>query len=344
MDEEAMLLALAKIPGDAAPRLAYSAWLAERGDPRAAYLRVEDRLRTTPLGMPVRREQGQVWRAARAEVDPAWLSRVEVGAPVPAWVPSAARNPPHLGLEDWFGWASRSHYEWILLAALAPIEAVARTLIANRSGIGPAASVWKQAVPVERGRNHDSVGGTIPFVQLHGHAWTVAMYSTFSYSSPANHAAETDARNLSAQLGTLAVTYAAENTSSATAYHLFECGELIEYAEDAPGEARFASKRRPLPLPITPRHFPADLFRAMGLYIPGFYASGTGVRLDVPEVADVARADLLDIRQPSRVINQVEMIQYLTEFPEIHQLYDEGYEPSGRLRDGVEEDEDDIPF
>ena len=39
-DEEAFLRAVALAPADDAPRLVYADWLDDRGDPRAAYLRL----------------------------------------------------------------------------------------------------------------------------------------------------------------------------------------------------------------------------------------------------------------------------------------------------------------
>ncbi len=106
--ESALLAALAASPTDPAPRLAYLDWLEARDDLRTAYFRAEDQLRTTPLGDPARQALGQVWRAVRAAQDPAWLTLVEPVAPVAAWVPTEARQPPHLGMEDWDQWASPS--------------------------------------------------------------------------------------------------------------------------------------------------------------------------------------------------------------------------------------------
>jgi uncharacterized protein (TIGR02996 family) len=346
MDEERLLVALNETPGDPVPRLAYAAWLEERGDPRSEYFRVEDRLRKTPLGDPSRRILGRDWRERRATLDPAWLARVEPGAPVPAWVPIEVRRPPRVGLDDWHEWARQSHYEWVVLATLAPIEAVVRAVIEVRLGSDPdsalASGVWRRGVPVQRGEQHERGSPGIPFVQLTGHAWTVAMYDTFHLSLTTYHAAQDDARELSDRLGTLAVEYSAEDTSSATGYHLYECGELIEFAEDAPGEARFASRRRPLPWTAAPRNFPDDLFRALGLYLPGFYAGGTGIRLGVPEPGDFTRADLLRIGWQYREDRLEGAIRRNDGFAEIHRLYDEGYDPEGGL--AGDEDEVDIPF
>jgi uncharacterized protein (TIGR02996 family) len=346
MDEKTVLVALDENPGEAGPRMAYAAWLDDRGDPRSEYFRAEHRLRDAPPGGRSRHALGRAWRELRGAQDPAWLARIDRGAPVPAWVPIEARRPPRIGLDDWQDWARRSHYEWVILAVMAPIEAVVRAEIEARAGSDPdaalASGLWRRGVPVRRPQDYESGAPGIPFVQLERHAWTVAMYDTFHFSIPSSQAAEADARELSDRLGTLAVEYSAEDTSSATGYHLFECGELVEFAEDAPGETTFASKRRPLPWPAAPSDFPGDLFRALGLYVPGFYAGASEVLLGVPEPAELGRADLLGLRWHYRETGLVDVVRSDAGFAEIHRLHDDGPDPSGGP-DGAGDDED-IPF
>jgi uncharacterized protein (TIGR02996 family) len=351
MDEDALIDALNEALGEPGPRMVYADWLEERGDPRSEYFRAEDHLRRAPLGDPSRRELGRAWRDRRATMDREWLARVEPGAPVPAWVPIEARRPPRIGLDDWHQWASESHYEWVVLAVMAPIEAVARAVIEARTDSPPdsavASGLWRKGVPVRKPEPYEHGAAGIPFVQLKGHAWTVAMYDTFNLSTSSYYAAQEDAQALSALLGTLAVQYSAEDTSSATGYDLCECGELIEYAEDAPGDLSFVSKRRKIPWPESPRGFPDDLFRALGLYIPGFYAGGPGVLVGVPEPDDFARADLLDIGWQSREFRLKDEIQRQAtrrdESFEIYRLRDHGDDPTEEPEWGDEEDGD-IPF
>jgi uncharacterized protein (TIGR02996 family) len=302
VDEEGLLAAIDESPGQVGPREAYADWLRDRGDSRYQYLDAERRLREAPLGAPSRRELGRAWRELRAAQDPAWLRRLEPEAPIPAWLPAEARRPPRLGLDDWHEWASESHYEWVVLAVLAPIEAVVRAVIEARTNSSPGAALasgpWEKNVPVGPARNGDSVADGIPFVQLRGHAWTVAMYDTFRLSLESQRAALSDAATLSDRLGTLAVVYAAEDTSGATGYELFECGERIEFAEWAPGEeVVFESRRRPPPGDEALDDFDDDLFRALGLYVPGFYAGWDAVRVGILEPTEVARADVLSTRK-----------------------------------------------
>jgi uncharacterized protein (TIGR02996 family) len=354
MDEDALIDALNEAPAEPGPRMVYADWLEERGDPRSEYFQAEDRLRRAPLGDPSRRELGLAWRDRRATMDKEWLARVEPWAPVPAWVTIEAWRPPRLGLDDWHQWASESHYEWVVLAVMAPIEAVARAVIEARSGTDPESALasgrWEKDVPVREPAPYEMGSGGIPLVQLKGHAWTVAMYDTFNLTMNSYYAAQDDALALSARFGTLAVEYSAEDTSGVTGYHLFECGELIEYADDEPGEGVFASKRRRPPWPRIPRGFPDDLFRALGLYVPGFYAGGPGVLAGAPGPSDFARADVLHIgwgdrkvRDGSSLEDAIQRASIRNEDSfEVHRLGD--HEDGDPMDEPDWDEEDDIPF
>jgi uncharacterized protein (TIGR02996 family) len=78
MDEEAGFIdAILANPSEDATRLVYADWLEERGDPRAAYLRLECQLAR------ITRRLGQLGE----RVDPAWRARsqrVAGGTPVRA--------------------------------------------------------------------------------------------------------------------------------------------------------------------------------------------------------------------------------------------------------------------
>ncbi len=289
--------------------------------------------------------------------DPAWLARVEVAPPAPGWLPVEVRRPPENGLDDWREWAARSHYEWVLLAVLAPIEDVARTVVELGMGMTPEGAVaarrWLRGVAVGSDSTTGSrVGRIIPFLQLTGHAWTIAMYCTFNCTISAMNAAEAHALALSDRLGTLVATYAAEDTSSAVGYVLFECGEEIETFDEEPGEITFGSKRRPPPDPSAAKDVDGDLFRALGLYLPGFYAdSEGGVHLDVPGPSRRARADLLDLDFGSEPLDHQAILEASTyrtrmsSYPAIHVISIDdfgGYDPEGY--GGEDEDEDEPKF
>jgi uncharacterized protein (TIGR02996 family) len=355
VDDEEFLDALADHPDDEHYRLAYADWLEENGDPRGEFLRVESLLRSTPLGDPSRQGLGRRWRELRASLDGGWQVRIAQSSPAPWWLPPEARRPGRVGVRDFDREMSRSHWEWVILAVLAPIDAVARALIETRAGAEPEASLasgrWLRDVPTRRGRTGDRVSSLVPVIQLKGHAWTVAMYDTFNLSMPSYLSAQVDAQRLSDRLGTMAIEFSTEDTSGATGYHLFECGELAEYAEWGAGSDCFASKRRPrLPWPEFPRDYPEELFRECGLYLPAFYAgegrSGPCLALDAPAVADVGRADLLDIRGDFREGGAMTLPEIRAEFVEFHVLQDEdfGEGPWGDDAPNDDAGEEDIPF
>lgn len=348
MQDEAFLRAIRASPQDESSRMTYANWLKEHGDARYQYFEAEQSLRQTPPGNPHRQQLGATWRQTRAQMNPRWLAQVEPNSPVPAWIATADLNPDVSGIRDWIKWAQQSHFEWVLLAALAPLESVARTMISLRTGDDAdkalANGIWQQNIPVQRGKSGDAVGRGIPLVQLQGHAWTIAMYATFSYSIASSQAAECDARAISDRLGTLALVYAAEDTSGAEGCHLFECGELIEYGEDAPGDRRFASKRRPPPSTLTSHPFFGDLFQSLGLYIPGFYATSEGLRYGRPKPPPIARADLLLHEWPYREYSLSDLMRGDEGFEKIYRLDDDLLEEFDPSESPVDHDDGDIPF
>jgi uncharacterized protein (TIGR02996 family) len=76
IEEDPFILAILAAPEDDAPRLIYSDWLEERGDPRGEYLRVDCQLATLPQDDP--RFDGLVTRLRDlyAWIDPQWLRAV----------------------------------------------------------------------------------------------------------------------------------------------------------------------------------------------------------------------------------------------------------------------------
>jgi hypothetical protein len=84
------------------------------------------------------------------------------------------------GVSDFYRWISRSHDEWVLLAARAPLDTVARALIEERAETSPedfvASGRWLRDVLVRAARDVDHVTPLVAVVQLKGHSWTVAIY------------------------------------------------------------------------------------------------------------------------------------------------------------------------
>jgi len=111
MQDEPFLSAIEAAPDDVLARSVYADWLEERGDLRADYLRLEERLRATPFDDADRQPLGQRWREARAARDPTWLRRVEAGSILPHWIPMTACRPSRAGVLDYYEWMRQSHWE-----------------------------------------------------------------------------------------------------------------------------------------------------------------------------------------------------------------------------------------
>src|SRR5262249_29437560 len=110
MQDEPFLSAIEAAPDDLLARSVYADWLEERGDPRADYLRLEERLRATPFEATDRQSLGQRWREIRATLDRAWLQQVEAGSILPPWIPASARRPSRAGVLDYYEWMRQSHW------------------------------------------------------------------------------------------------------------------------------------------------------------------------------------------------------------------------------------------
>ena len=75
-DEAAFLEAIHQSPKDETLRLVYADWLEERGDPRAAYLRIETELCQTWTYANQRRDLAtEMWKL-RPTLDIQWLAQV----------------------------------------------------------------------------------------------------------------------------------------------------------------------------------------------------------------------------------------------------------------------------
>jgi uncharacterized protein (TIGR02996 family) len=351
VEEESLLRGIEANPEDEAVRQVYADWLEERSDPRAEFLRLEALLRSAPHSDPRRQQLGRRWRELRASLDRSWVVRVGGHAAVPPWALRAVGKPARLGVLDYYEWMSHNHWEWVILAVLAPLDAVVCALVDSRKRASSAdflsSSRWFRDVPIRTGAEGDTVSSLTPLMQLCGHAWTIALYDTFNLTLPWYYSAQEDARTLSDRLGTVAVAFAAEDTSSAMGYQLFECGEMMEFAEWGPDVNRFASKKRPLP-PWTefPRDYPDELFRACGLYIPACYARNDHDRpclvVDGPMAGEVERCDLLELWSSFSSDEPTGCQQLEAEFPEIHVLGG-GQEDLGPFGDDSLGEEE-IPF
>lgn len=248
MPEADHLHSLEESPRDWARRRAYADWLEERADPRAELLRLEAALRDDPLGSLQRRSHARSWRKLRATLDPEWLARVRSDAVIPPWFPAGDGPLSRRGVLEFYEWMTRSHWEWVIVTVAAPLELVTPALIESRCVSSPQRFLregrWLPNLPVLPPQEFEPVSAFVPLVQMRGQPWTVAIYDSFHFNLPGYYSAQEDACELSRHFGTVAVEFSSEDTSSATGYHLFQCGELAESAEWEAGEGRFTSQDR----------------------------------------------------------------------------------------------------
>jgi hypothetical protein len=210
------------------------------------------------------------------------------------------------GVSDFYRWISRSHDEWVLLAARAPLDTVARALIEERAETSSedfvASGRWLRDVRVCAAREGYHLTPLVAVVQLKGHSWTVAIYELFNLSDETYGSALKDAHTLSARLDTLALVFSAEDTSCACGYHLYDAGELVEVAEWSPDTAVFGSVRRRPPASVERVTDCLDeLSREVGLYFPPCYGredrDNDCLAVDGVLALDlIERADLIDLR------------------------------------------------
>jgi hypothetical protein len=132
----------------------------------------------------------------------------------------------------------------------------------------------------------------VAIVQLKGHLWTVAIYELFILSDQTYGSALKDAHTLAERLGTLALTFAAEDASWACGYHLYEGGELVEAAELSPDTAFFGSvRRRPPACAERVVDCLDELSREVGLYFPPCFGSDRPKHRRVSPRASVCRTE-----------------------------------------------------
>src|SRR5262249_34041680 len=94
--------------------------------------------------------------------------------------------------------------------------------------------------------------------------------------------AENDAKALSAQLKTKAISFVAEDTSGALQIDLFDAGKLVEQAQwvDGGSFSVFESARRKQPkIAEIDNKFANKTFSDLGIYLPACYPRGKGKNL-----------------------------------------------------------------
>lgn len=200
------------------------------------------------------------------------------------------------GVCEFLEFMSIGNQEWSVLAVEAPVDAVSEAFVRLRKP-----TEWKQDVYVDTlGNEYDTPLDYIPVLQLKEHSWTVLIRSLFEVSDELRQVRE-EARVLSSELKTRAVTFMAEDTSGVMGYELYDNGVLVEKANWGGGFDSFESQLREKPKWPDDENKAADqAFRELGVYIPPCCAvedSRHGERLGIRGWArkNVARADLVSL-------------------------------------------------
>jgi uncharacterized protein (TIGR02996 family) len=349
MDDEAFIRAIEAQPNDDDLRLVYADWLDEHNDPRGEFLRVEHQLATTSFQNAQRQTLGNRWLGMRTSLIREWIQRIGSNNMLPTWAKKLAGKPQSLGVRDFDHWMRQMDPQWIMLAVLAPIEKVVEMFFEIRKipvpNNGRSSPLWSIKVPICSRQEGDYLATSKPIVQIRESGWTVAFYNLLSFSISSYYSAQEDARLLSEKLATLALEFSHEDTSSTTGYMLFECGDLVEFANWSGGDGNFASKKRPaIPWTTFPGDYPEELFSELGLYIPCCYARNDEDHacLVIEDWANpqIERADVV-VFNPSIMEESSAIQQQRQAFETIHQIVDE------REWEDIEDHhelEDDVPF
>jgi hypothetical protein len=211
-----------------------------------------------------------------------------------------AKSGP-LGVTDFLSFVYDTQPEWTLLAVKAPIEQVAGAFADMRQ-----ADRWLHDVPRRDSADVDDVDSSLVVaVQVRGNPWTVIFREIFCVTEAGIEEVAQEAKELSAELKTKAITFVGEDTSGALAYDLFEGGKLLEHAEWEEGGPfhSFKSTFRKQPeLDEVGQEFADEVFREQGIYLPACYPKSEDEEawlcVDKVSAGAIERADLIGLEQP----------------------------------------------
>ena len=190
-----------------------------------------------------------------------------------------------LGVKDFQKFYYDSHPEWSVAFVHGLIEKVSGAYSEIMKAARRETDVAKKKI--------SSASEFVHLLQLKGSHWTILLHALGYYAE-----IKKEAQALSKQLNTRVYTYAAEDTSGAEGYELFENGEFIESAFNG-DEFQFESQRRSEPQ-FDEKTFPDQVFADEGIYLPACYPEDDGfdIKLVLKGLApeDVMRADLVVLK------------------------------------------------
>jgi ankyrin repeat protein len=186
---------------------------------------------------------------------------------------SGVKDPP-LGGKHFLKLASDGEAEWSLFAIQAPVEQVTEALSRRYKD----ARVLR-GVELKSARKNDELARYMAVVRVKDNAWSVVQRSLYAARESDVDATVNDAKALSEELKTRAISFYANDTSGAVQFDLFEKGALLERVQWVDGGyfSIFESTRRKQPkLNEVDGKFADKTFRELGVYLPACYPRGKG--------------------------------------------------------------------
>src|SRR5260221_2733879 len=186
----------------------------------------------------------------QAEISGNEIAATEAGhtAP-PSTAPTKGANStprikaPPLGVKHFLKLTNDGEPEWSLLAVQAPLEQITE-LLSRR---------YKNAKVLRNGerknaRKNDELARYLALIQIKNNPWSVILHSLYFANENDVNATVDDAKALSGNLKTKAISFVANDTSGAVQFDLFENGALRERAQWTDGSfSIFQSTRRKQP-------------------------------------------------------------------------------------------------
>ena len=128
-------------------------------------------------------------------------------------------------------------------------------------------------VELKNARKNDELARYIAIIQIKHNPWSVILRSLYYADESDVNATVDDAKALSGDLKTKAISFVANDTSGAVQFDLFENGALLERAQWTDGSfSIFKSTRRKQPkINEVDEKFADKTFRDLGIYLPACY-------------------------------------------------------------------------
>jgi ankyrin repeat protein len=229
---------------------------------------------------------------ATASAAPTGLSTAKATSSAPK-----AKQPPS-GAKHFLKLANDGEPEWSLLAVQAPREQVTDALSRRHE----TAKVLR-GVELKKPRKNDELARRLAVIEVKDNTWTVILRTLYHVDESDGDAVAEDAKDLSQQLKTKAISFVAEETSGAVQFDLFENGELVERAQWVDGNSFFifeSTRRKQPKVHEVDDKFADKTFRDLGIYLPACYprANQRAACLCVEKASaeHVQNADLIELK------------------------------------------------